>query len=165
MSGEALRALCPECGGVLRSGCCADCGCSVEVRASGARGGQGDAHAETAWVFAARATLAFLAVQLTLRGAVMMQSQGNAWLHLTTAALGTGVTLAVHRALTHRNEAVLQVWMGVTAAGALLLAVGTGLWWTLGTPGVAALALAFVAAVLTAGYAWVLYRVLKVVGG
>lgn len=153
MTAEPAKALCPECGGPVRAGRCAACGHAEDVsqppRPSNAR-------ADAAWSRAARTTLAFLALQVALRVAVVAMGDGGARTHLVTAAAGAGVILGVYRALTRRNEAVLAVWSWLSAAGALVLAAGAGLWWALGSPGLVRVAVALAAAALTAAYAWVL---------
>jgi hypothetical protein len=89
---------------------------------------------------------------------VIAQGGGSPRTQLLTAALGTGVILGVHRGLTRRNEAVLLVWSWVSAASAALLGLGAGLWWAIGSPGLARLSVALAAAVLTGLYALWLRR-------
>lgn len=147
--------LCAECGGRQRAGRCVACG-HAEAPRGGARADGGAAAA--AWAGAERATLAFLAMQAALRVVVIAQGDGSARAHVVAAAVGAGVILGVYRALTRRNEAVLVVWSWVSAAGAALLAAGAALWWALGAPGLAKVAVALGAAALTGVYARALRR-------
>jgi hypothetical protein len=148
--------LCPECGAPTRGARCASCGHAPEaprpLDAATVR------RAEAAWRRAERATLAFLGMQVALRAVVVAQGSGSARAHLVAAAVGAGVILGVHRALVRRNEPVLLVWSWVSAIGAVCLAAGTALWWTLGAPTPEQVAVSLGAAALTGAYAWFLRR-------
>jgi len=153
--------LCPECGEPTREGRCRACGYVPEP--TRARDPAAVTRAEVAWRRAERATLAFLAMQVALRGVVIAQGSGSARAHMVAAAVGAGVILGVHRAMLRRNEAVLLVWSWVSAVGGVSLAAGAGLWWALGAPGVAKVAVSLVAAALTGAYAWALRRAVSVI--
>jgi len=154
--------LCAECGGRVRAGRCAACGHAEAPRADVRADGE---VAAAAWRRAERATLVFLAMQVALRGVVIAQGNGSARAHLVAAAVGAGAILGVHRALVRRNEAVLVVWSWVSAAGAAVLAAGAALWWALGAPGLAKVAVALAAAALTGAYAWALRRAAVAIEG
>ena len=153
--------LCTECGAASRDGRCTACGHVPEP--ARARDAAEVTRAEAAWGRAERATLAFLAMQVALRGVVIAQGSGSARVHVMAAAVGAGVILGVHRGMVRRNEAVLLVWSWVSAVGAVSLAAGAGLWWALGAPTGAKVAVSLVAAALTGAYAWVLRRAVSAI--
>lgn len=153
--------LCSECGEPTRDGRCTACGHAPG--AARARDAAEVTRVEGAWGGAERATLGFLAMQVALRGVVIAQGSGSARTHVVAAAVGAGVILGVHRAMVRRNEAVLLVWSWVSMVGAVSLAAGAGLWWALGAPSGAKVAVSLVAAALTGAYAWVLRRAVSVI--
>jgi hypothetical protein len=146
--------LCPECGAPTRGERCPSCGHAPE--APRPLDAAAERRVEAAWRRAEQATLAFLGMQVALRAVVIAQGSGSARAHLVAAAVGAGVILGVHRALVRRNEPVLLVWSWVSAIGAVCLAGGTALWWMLGAPTYAKVAVSLGAAALTGVYAWVL---------
>lgn len=121
-------------------------------------------HVDASWRLASRATMAFLALNLGLRGVVAAAS-GDARSHILAAALVTGAVIAVLRALSRRNETALAVWSWMLAAGAGLSLVAGVLWWRLSHPPGWRVALAMVAVALAGAAATVMFRARRVIDG
>lgn len=159
---ELAPTLCPECGAPTSPPACRRCGaiCEAVVERAVPTGPQVDA----AWRLASRATLAFLAMNLALRGVVAAATR-DPRAQVGAAAVVAGVVIAVARALSRRSLTALVAWTWMLSVGAALTALGGVVWWRVASPPPWRVAMALAAVLLAAGCAAVMARVRRVVEG
>ncbi len=159
---ELATTLSPECGAPTAPPACARCGapCEAVVERVTPTGPRVDA----AWKLATRVTVAFLALNLALRGVVAVTTR-DPRAQLWAAALVAGAVIAVARALSKRNATALAAWSWMLSAGAGLSLVGGALWWRIASPPAWRVALALVAVALAAVCAAAMFRARRVIDG
>ncbi len=159
---DLAPSLCPECGAATTPPACARCGapCEAVIEREAPKGPRVDA----AWRLATRTTVAFLALNLALRGFVAAATR-DPRAQLWAAAVVTGAVIAVARALSKRNATALAAWSWMLSAGAGLSVIGGALWWRVASPPPWRVALALCAVALAAVCAGVMFRARRVIDG